>query len=164
MAVTADQQKAAKVPMWQGVIAYFSNALHAVAAISKMGCVKHNNGKMPTKWRDYPVETYADAEMRHITEQGKGILYDSESHMLHAGHEAWNVLAKLEKLLEVHPLIDPQFTLEQKFGPVIPSEPQGKCVTERRVVANRRIYHNRWLARENGYRRQAERRSLEGKA
>lgn len=107
----ADRQKAAKIPLWQGVIAYFSNALQAVGAISRMGAAKHNEGKMPTKWRDYPVEVYADALARHITEEGKGDLYDSESNMLHAGHEAWNALARLEKLLEVHPLVKPQILL-----------------------------------------------------
>lgn len=104
----ADKQKAAKIPLWQGVIAYFSNALQAVGAISRMGAAKHNNGVMPTKWRDYAVEVYADALARHITEEGKGDLYDSESNMLHAGHEAWNALARLEKLLEVHPLVKPE--------------------------------------------------------
>lgn len=104
----ADLQKAAKAPVWQGVIAYFSRALEVVGAISRMGCVKHNNGVMPTKWRDYPVETYSDALARHILEEGKGYLYDSESHMLHAGHAAWNALARLEKLLETHPLVEPE--------------------------------------------------------
>lgn len=100
----ADAQKAAKVPVWQGVFAYFGNALQAVAAISKMGCVKHNAGKMPTKWRDYPIEVYSDALARHITEEAKGVMYDPESQMLHAAHEAWNALARLEKLLETQPL------------------------------------------------------------
>ena len=103
----ADQQKAAKVPVWQGVISYFSNALHAVGSISKFGAAKHNEGKMPTKWRAYECSVYADALARHIFEEGKGDLYDSESGMLHAGHEAWNALARLEKLLEVHPLHQP---------------------------------------------------------
>lgn len=108
MTTAADKQKAAKVPVWQGVFAYFSSALQAVGAISRMGAAKHNNGVMPTKWRDYPVDVYADALARHITEENKGDLYDSESNMLHAGHEAWNALARLEKLLEVHPLVRPE--------------------------------------------------------
>lgn len=112
----ADKQKAAKIPLWQGVIAYFSNALQAVGAISRMGAAKHNNGVMPTKWRDYPAEVYADALARHITEEGKGDLYDSESNMLHAGHEAWNALARLEKLLEVHPLVKPADPAGYGFG------------------------------------------------
>lgn len=109
--VTPSEQKAAKTPVWQGVFAYFSNALDAVGAISKFGCVKHNNGNMPTKWREYPVTIYADALARHIVEEGKGNLYDSESHMLHAGHEAWNALARLEKLLETNPLVEELKTL-----------------------------------------------------
>jgi len=68
-----------------------------------MGAVKHNEGKMPTKWRDYPVEVYGDALARHIMNESQG-LYDEESGMLHAGHAAWNALARLEKLLETHPL------------------------------------------------------------
>ena len=108
MVTVADKQKAAKVPLWQGVIAYFSSALQAVAAISRMGAAKHNNGVMPTKWRAYQVETYSDALARHITEEGKGDLYDSESNMLHAAHAAWNALARLEKLLERYPLVRPQ--------------------------------------------------------
>lgn len=106
MVTAADKQKAAKVPVWQGVFAYFSNALQAVGAISRMGAAKHNEGKMPTKWRDYPVDVYSDALARHITEEGKGIAYDPESNMLHAAHAAWNALARLEKLLEDNPLED----------------------------------------------------------
>lgn len=109
MVTAADKQKAAKVPMWEGVFAYFSNALHAIGAISKFGATKHNEGKMPTKWRDYPEPVYANALARHITDENKtGDLYDSESNMLHAGHEAWNALARLEKLLERYPLVRPE--------------------------------------------------------
>ena len=102
----ADQQKQSKVPVWQGVFSYFSNALSAVGAISKFGAVKHNGGKLPTKWRDYSLEVYSDALARHIIEENEAGLYDSESGMLHAGHAAWNALARLEKLLEDNPLSD----------------------------------------------------------
>jgi hypothetical protein len=112
----ADKQKAAKVPVWQGVFAYFSNALHAVGTISKFGAAKHNEGVMPTKWRDYPADVYADALARHILVENGGELYDSESNMLHAGHEVWNALARLEKLLEVYPLVKPD-------GVGIPQQP-----------------------------------------
>src|ERR1044071_8702488 len=105
MVTAADKQKAAKVPVWQGVLEYFPKALHAVGAISKMGAQKHNEGKMPTKWRQYPVDVYADALARHILEENKGDVYDSESKMLHAGHEAWNALARLELLLTTEPLV-----------------------------------------------------------
>ncbi len=103
--VTPAEQKAGKIPVWQGVFAYFSNALQAVGAISKFGAQKHNDGAFPTKWRAYPAEVYGDAMARHITEENKGDVYDSESNMLHAAHEAWNALARLEKLLEDNPLV-----------------------------------------------------------
>lgn len=85
-------------------MAYFPNALLAIGAISKFGCVKHNKGIMPTKWRDYPETVYANSLSRHILDEARTGLYDSESHMLHAGHAAWNALARLEKLLEEHSL------------------------------------------------------------
>ena len=106
----ADAQKAAKVPVWQGVFAYFSNALLAVGTVSRFGANKHLNGKMPTKWREYPVDTYSDALARHILEENRGSVYDSESHLLHAAHEAWNALARLEKLLETEPLKSELYT------------------------------------------------------
>lgn len=96
--------KAAKVPTWQGVFAYFSQALLAVGVISKFGSVKHNNGNFPTVWKDYPVTTYADANGRHILAEGKDGLYDPESGYLHAAHAAWNALARLELLLAEYPL------------------------------------------------------------
>lgn len=105
--VTPAEQKAGKIPVWQGVFAYFSNALQAVGAISKFGAHKHNDGAFPTKWRAYKADVYGDALARHITEENKGDLYDSESNMLHAAHEAWNALARLEKLLETHLLVRP---------------------------------------------------------
>lgn len=146
MVKPADAQKAAKVPVWQGVFAYFSNALLAVGAISKFGSVKHNEGKMPTKWRDYPITTYQDANARHITEEAKGDLYDSESKMLHAGHAAWNALARLELLLEKHPLVQPELhqELQAMLKDPTPSTPHSKdckchqCKPWRQVQAERR--------------------------
>jgi Domain of unknown function (DUF5664) len=145
MVTKADKQKAAKVPVWQGVIAYFSNALHAVGAISKFGAAKHNEGKMPTTWRAYECNVYADALARHIFEEGKGDLYDSESGMLHAGHEAWNALARLEKLLEVHPLQKPLKVIENlrvadpASLPVVPRVPSPRLgIEERRLSTQRR--------------------------
>lgn len=106
MSEAADKQKAAKVPVWEGVLNYFPAALLAVGAISKFGSAKHNDGKFPTLWRKYPTVTYGNALSRHILDECRtGDSYDGESNMLHAAHEAWNALARLEKLLEEYPLV-----------------------------------------------------------
>lgn len=142
----ADAQKAAKVPVWQGVFAYFANALLAVGAISKFGCVKHNAGKMPTKWREYPLATYSDALARHITEEAKGVLYDPESRMLHAAHAAWNAFARLELLLAENPLQEGVFvTLGDATAKV-------EARVERRVAAgSRRVnYKIIWINQRSG--------------
>jgi hypothetical protein len=130
MVTAAEKQKAAKVPVWQGVFAYFSRALEAVGNVSKFGAAKHNNGNLPTKWRDYPADVYADALARHILVENGGELYDSESNMLHACHEAWNALARLEKLLETYPLVNTglgQSPLAKVPTPSTPHNPSCIC-------------------------------------
>lgn len=154
--VTAAEQKAAKSPVWQGVFGYFNRALLALGVVSRMGANKHNNGEMPTKWRDYPIEVYADALGRHILSEGKDGLYDPESNLLHAAHAAWNALARLELLLQNTPLTQPSQVIEFKNAlevlkfkvekhvpniffsnvPNIPSEPV--FISERRVAAGPR--------------------------
>lgn len=134
----ADAQKAAKVPVWQGVFAYFANALQAVGAISKFGCVKHNEGKMPTKWREYPLATYSDALARHITEEAKGVLYDPESRMLHAAHVAWNAFARLELLLAENPLNQPS---NEDLGIEEYVEAPYREIERRTASGSRRVYY-----------------------
>lgn len=123
--------KASKVPVWQGVFAYFSQALLAIAAISKFGSVKHNNGNFPTTWKDNPATTYADALGRHIMAEGKDGLYDPESGKLHAAHAAWNAVARLELLLNDNPIDKPA---EAKV-----IENLRVAFVERRVSSKRRI-------------------------
>lgn len=88
-----------KAPVHQGLFKYFARALIAVAHISGYGFEKY---KSWGGWREVEVARYEDAKGRHllfpeIKELG---LYDEESRYLHAAHEAWNALAKLDKLLE----------------------------------------------------------------
>ena len=88
-----------KAPVMRGVIGYFPRALRAVAEISAFGAAKYTwNG-----WETVPegIERYGDAQLRHMLDQAEGQTHDQESKKLHAAHEAWNCLAKLELLLRV---------------------------------------------------------------
>jgi hypothetical protein len=93
-------QKAAKIPVWQGVLNYFPKALMAIGEVSRFGARKHNEGVMPTEWRRFPAPVYADSLIRHILAESQGEIKDPESGLLHAAHAAWNALAVLEKKLE----------------------------------------------------------------
>ncbi len=93
-------QKAAKVPVFQGVFQYFPKALMAIGEVSRFGAAKHNKGVMPTEWRRFPAVIYSDSLMRHVLAETQGQINDPESNLLHAAHAAWNALARLELVLD----------------------------------------------------------------
>ena len=72
----------------------FRRALIAVAEVGTAGAAKYtDNG-----WMEVPngIDRYDDAKWRHWLEP---YLYDHKSGSLHAAHEAWNALARLELIL-----------------------------------------------------------------
>ena len=89
---------AGKSPVRRGLLEYFPRACLAVASISDFGARKYAWGG----WRSVEgaVDRYGDAEVRHICYAAIQGPLDSESEMLHAAHEAWNALARLEKIIE----------------------------------------------------------------
>ncbi len=70
----------------------------AVAEVSEFGARKYTwNG-----WESVPdgAARYGDAEVRHICKAVVEGERDSDSGLLHAAHEAWNSLARLELILK----------------------------------------------------------------
>lgn len=96
-----------KPSMFMGFMNYFFRAACAVAEISKLGARKYTWGGWRTVENGY--ERYTDAMLRHMAEEAQGNLYDPETGMLHAAHAAWGANARLELLLDEHPLVDPNF-------------------------------------------------------
>ena len=74
----------------------FSLALLEVAKVSTYGAQKYSRGG----WQHVPegVDRYNDAKWRHSLKE-RHESHDSESGLLHAAHEAWNCLARLELML-----------------------------------------------------------------
>lgn len=104
-----------KAPVSQGLFAYFPDALLAVANISKYGKQKYGVEYADQNWKrvENAHGRYADAQGRHellpysMVDHNEAELadptlhaYDEESGHLHAAHEAWNALARLQMLLE----------------------------------------------------------------
>ena len=74
----------------------FPRALLAVAEVAAYGANKYTEGG----WQHVPegIKRYGAAKDRHRV-LGAIEALDSESHLLHLAHEAWNVLAALELAL-----------------------------------------------------------------
>lgn len=76
------------------VLKSFSRALLEVCKVGTFGANKYtDNG-----WLEVPdaQERYTDAGLRHFLYEAAGEELDKDSLLLHAAHEAWNSLAKLE--------------------------------------------------------------------
>lgn len=88
---------AGKAPIRRGLLEYFPRACIAVAQVSASGAEKYAwNG-----WETVPdgVARYGDAEARHICKAAIEGAIDRDYGHLHAAHEAWNALARLELIL-----------------------------------------------------------------
>lgn len=88
---------AGKSPIRRGLLEYFPRACLAVAEVSAHGAEKYSwNG-----WETVPdgVNRYGDAMVRHSCKAVIEGPRDADSGLLHAAHEAWNALARLELML-----------------------------------------------------------------
>lgn len=88
---------AGKAPIRRGLLEYFPRACMAVAEVSAFGASKYAwNG-----WETVPdgINRYGDAMLRHVTKARIEGLNDADSGLLHAAHEAWNAMARLELLM-----------------------------------------------------------------
>lgn len=79
------------------VLGGFARALLAVTRIGTYGAVKYtDNGWMEV---ENGVSRYDDAKLRHWLYEKTGIECDPDTQELHAAHEAWNALARLDLLI-----------------------------------------------------------------
>lgn len=87
-----------KAPIYQGFIQYFPRAIEAVAMISQFGKDKYGTwgGWLGV---DDGINRYMDAKCRHMIGEAKGEERAEDSKQLHAAHEAWGAMAKLELML-----------------------------------------------------------------
>ena len=86
-----------KPPIMRGVIEYFPRAIIGVSQVSAFGARKYGWNTWASV--DNALARYSDAQARHLLQQTLGEEHDPESSLLHAAHEAWNSMAKLELIL-----------------------------------------------------------------
>jgi hypothetical protein len=82
-------------PMFDGLMAYFPNALAEVARVSKLGNDQHNPGE-PMHWARDKSTDHENKIMRHLADVGtvdpKGVL--------HSVRLAWRALALAQEEIE----------------------------------------------------------------
>ncbi len=79
------------------VLGGFARALLAVTRIGTYGAVKYSDNG----WMEVPngIERYDDAKLRHWLYEKIGIECDADTAEMHAAHECWNALARLDLLI-----------------------------------------------------------------
>jgi len=75
----------------------FPRALSEVAKVGTFGAAKYSDNG----WMDVPngIERYTDSLYRHTLKEAEGEAIAKDFGILHAGHAAWNALARLELML-----------------------------------------------------------------
>ena len=105
-----DSAERKAVPLAQGCLFYFPDALAAVAELSRKGNDKHNPGQ-PLHWSREKSNDHLDCIARHLVDAGKkGDAVDAEDGVLHVVKVAWRALAQAQLALEAqHQPVTPEF-------------------------------------------------------
>lgn len=85
-------------PLATGVLAYFPDALKAVAEVSVTGNKQHNPGQ-PLHWDKSKSTDHLDCLARHLTDHASGAPVDTDG-CRHLAKAAWRALAALQIALE----------------------------------------------------------------
>lgn len=90
-----DDKQRLDFPMFDGLLAYFPNALAEVARVSFLGNEQHNPGQ-PMHWARGKSTDHENKIIRHLVDAGK---LDSRG-VRHSARVAWRALALLQEELE----------------------------------------------------------------
>ena len=86
------------LPIFDGVVMYFPDAVSAIAEVSRIGNDQHNPGE-PLHWaRGKSMDQYNTA-LRHLVDHRRGKRYDTDG-ARHLAKAAWRVLAALQLDIE----------------------------------------------------------------
>lgn len=91
----ADAQARKNIPLSEGCLDYFPDALAAVAELSKKGNDQHNPGE-PLHWSRSKSGDHANTILRHMVDRGT---IDTDK-VRHSTKVAWRALAQLQIEIE----------------------------------------------------------------
>lgn len=98
MALPIDSKARKAVPLYSGLIAYFPEALIAVARCSQVGNDQHNPGE-PLHWDRSKSQDHRDCLVRHLFDSAMGVEEDRDG-VDHLAKVAWRALAELQLAIE----------------------------------------------------------------
>lgn len=93
-----EAQKRKDTPLFRGLLQYFPDALAEVSRISLVGSKQHHPDE-DMHWDKGKSSDHADCILRHLSDYGKGIKYDTDGQP-HLGKVAWRSLALLQIEIE----------------------------------------------------------------
>lgn len=99
-------------PLCSGVLDYFSDALLAVAEVSRVGNDQHNPGE-PLGWTRGKSDDHADSALRHFIDRGTT---DSDG-VGHTAKAAWRILALLQLEIEAAKKLPPARAVRKPTEP-----------------------------------------------
>src|SRR3990167_11502919 len=93
---------AGKPPVYQGVLARFPLALHAIAWVSVFGAKKYDAPIASRAFTEVPngESRYKDALVRHLLDDVQGVVNHQDGGVLHMAQAAWDAMAALETYLK----------------------------------------------------------------
>lgn len=97
MLPTEDQVRK-QLPVFDGVLMYFPDAITAVSAVSKAGNDQHNPGE-PLHWARGKSMDQMNTALRHMMDHGTGNHMDTDG-TWHLAKAAWRILAALQLAIE----------------------------------------------------------------
>lgn len=98
MSLPSGYEERKALPIFDGVLMYFPDAIAAVAAVSKAGNDQHNPGE-PLHWARGKSMDQTNTAVRHMMDHGTGRRYDSDG-TRHLAKAAWRILAALQLDIE----------------------------------------------------------------
>jgi hypothetical protein len=98
MPLPTDYKARKGLPIFDGVLMYFPDAIAAVAAVSVAGNSQHNPGEKLHWARDKSTDQLNTA-VRHMMDHGAGNMKDTDG-TYHMAKAAWRCLAELQVTLE----------------------------------------------------------------
>lgn len=96
MSLPSDPKARKAIPIYSGFVAYFPDAMSAVAQLSFIANEQHNPGE-PLHWAKGKSMDHMDCLMRHSIDHLTVDVRDSDG-VLHAVKRAWRAMAELQTM------------------------------------------------------------------
>jgi hypothetical protein len=123
------------VPIFDGVLMYFPDAIAAVAAVSVLGNKQHNPGEK-LHWARGKSMDQTNTAIRHMMDHGRGEVKDTDG-AYHLAKAAWRVLAELQLAIEAEAAAGPA------TGARDPSQPAPDDVIQVHCKCGKRLFNMR---------------------